>query len=276
MPSICTAPQTNGSHTLYKFWKVQVAVGTIISCSWHVFRMNTSEPLRQLNSGAPLPVPSFKVTVHWEKTCPCRRQSIFVPLTDHQQHPWGTSSNGWRGPSLVVKALCWTHNLLRKKLNNLCDMRQTGSHSCSSSSGGVSRVLPSTHLQFSRWSCTITEVQTQRPPPTMRFVAYLHPSRQSGNLMWIPKSIPGPGFDPKHNNNRLNISLNMWQGQWNGIKWRHVKLDAQTLSSYWFLLFFQPGPSCFARPGMLTHGTVFHPLCRKCIIVHCEGTIVFF
>lgn len=54
---------------------------------------------------------------------------------------------------------------------------------------------------------------------------------------------------------------------------KHYALPSDTSC---FLFFSQHHCSCFAGLEMLTHGPVFHPLARKCIIVHCGGTSVFF
>lgn len=139
----------------------------------------------------------------------------------------------------------------KQNKKNHHDMREAGSSSCSS----VALVLPSTHLQFSRWSCIITEVQTQRPLPTMRSLAYLYLSFQSGTLMHVDSKVnTWPRIWHK-----IKWQAGWWSllerggGHWNGIKWLHIEVAAQTWSMYslsWrFLLFFQPWPSCFAGRG---------------------------
>lgn len=98
---------------------------------------------------------------------------------------------------------------LEGKQKNLHDMRATGSSSCSS----IALVLPSAYIQFSRWSCCIiTEVRTQRPPPTMRSLAYLYLSLQSGTLMHVDCKV-NTGQDVTENiiTSRLMISFSMWR-----------------------------------------------------------------
>lgn len=90
------------------------------------------------------------------------------------QYLQGTSPPSWLEAPAATKAP-WSKggytNFRRKTKNPSMTRGETGS------SLGCSIALPSTHLQFSSWSCGEC---TGCPPPTMRSLSYLCLSLQSG------------------------------------------------------------------------------------------------
>lgn len=140
------------------------------------------------------------------------------------------------------------------------DTRETGS--CRGGSS-IALALPSTHLQFFRWSCIISEVQSRTPSAHHEVSADL-----SLSVITITH------VDPK---------VNTWSGRRHQTQQEMLDGDFMSMHKhdpYTFLLFFSffssPDPRVL-QGGGCSHMALFSiPLHRKCIIVHCGGTVVFF
>lgn len=192
-----------------------------------------------------------------------------LPLTDQR------ISRGNQSSQLAWGLSCHKGTMItRQNKKNLHDTRETGS----SRSSSVALVLLSTHLQFSKmelWGINSTPSIHHEVSGLSIVVITIRDTR-----VWILKSICRRGYDTTHHNKLADYVFRHVAGllKWNKMASNWIKCT--NMIHAWPLplvpSFFPALTLVFCRAGMLTHGTVFHPLRRKCIIVHCRGTAVFF